>query len=93
MNNMDKNEIQDQQMNVGLNPQHIPILYTDMVFMNVNEDGVTFDICQKVGTTNQFQVISRIGMSREHAKRFVTKLSEILALTMGHSQSGEKEKN
>lgn len=80
----------DQNFNINLNPAHTPILYTDMVYMNVNEDGVIFDICQKVGPTNQFQVVSRIGMSRDHAKKFVKKLSEILALTMGQSQTGEK---
>lgn len=92
MSTIDKNKKTHihSQFNINLNPQQTPILYTDMVFMNVNEDGVTFDVCQKVANTNQLQVISRIGMSREHAKKFVKKLSEILALTMGHSQTGEK---
>lgn len=80
----------DPHFSVKLNPEKVPVLYTDTIFMNVNEDGVTFDICQKVGNSNQVQVISRIGMSREHAKKFVKKLSEILALTTGHTQSGEK---
>lgn len=77
------------QLNVNINPNN-PIVYTDMVFMNVNEDGITFDVCQKVGTTNQYQVVSRIGMSRVHAKKFVKKLTELLALTEGRSQTGDK---
>lgn len=79
------------EIKINLNPENTPIHYTDMVFMNVNEDGVTMDICQKVGSSNQYQVSTRIGMSREHAKKFVKKLSEILALTQGSSQTGEKK--
>ncbi len=81
---------EDQQFQINLNPEKVNILYTDTVFMNVNDDGVTFDICQKVGNSNQLQVVSRIGMSRDHAHKFVKKLSEILALTHGHSQTREK---
>lgn len=80
----------DQQFQVNLNPETVKILYTDTVFMNVNDDGVIFDICQKVGNSTQLQVVSRIGMSREHANKFVKKLSEILALTHGHSQTSSK---
>lgn len=85
---MAKNE--EQQFQVNLNPEKAIIQYTDTIFMNVNDDGVIFDVCQKVGNSNQLQVVSRIGMSREHANKFVKKLSEILALTHGHSQTGEK---
>lgn len=80
----------EQQLQINLNPEKAQILYTDTVFMNVNDDGITFDICQKVGNSNQLQVVSRIGMSREHAKKFVHKLSEILALTTGHSRTSDK---
>lgn len=81
---------EEQQFQVSVNPEKTPIMYTDTVFMNVNDDGVTLDICQKVGNSTQLQVVTRIGMSREHAHKFVKKLSEILALTHGHSQTGEK---
>lgn len=80
----------EENINININPQTSPILYTDMIFMNVNDDGVTFDVCQKTGSSNQANVVSRIGMSRQHAEKFVKKLSEILALTAGHSQTGEK---
>ncbi len=78
------------QHQINLNPENTPVLYTDMVYMNVNEDGVMLDVCQKVGPTSQFHVVSRIGMSREHAKKLVKQLSEILALTQAQSQTGEK---
>lgn len=85
---MAKND--EQQFQVSLNPEKTQIAYTDTIFMNVNDDGVTFDICQKVGNSNQVQVVSRIGMSRDHAQKFVKKLSEILALTHGHSRTTDK---
>lgn len=81
---------EEQQFQITVNPEKAQILYTDTVFMNVNDDGVTFDICQKVGNSSQLQVVSRIGMSREHAQKFVKKLSEILALTHGHSRTSDK---
>lgn len=79
-----------QKLQINLNPEKVNILYTDTVFMNVNNDGVILDVCQKVGNSNQLQVVSRIGMSRDHANKFVKKLTEILALTHGHSQTSEK---
>lgn len=85
---MSKNT-EEQNIQVSL-PANLPILYTDMVFMNVNEDGVIIDVCQKGAGQNQFQVVSRIGMSKEHAKKFVKKLSEIIALTTSHSGSSKE---
>lgn len=81
---------QDEQLNINLNPNQTPILFTDIVFMDVNEDGLILDICQKIGPTNQVHVVARIGMSREHAKKFTKKMTELLALTEGKSQTGEK---
>lgn len=83
-------EQHQHQLNVNIDPKQTPILYTDMVFMNATEDGVTFDVCQKTGPSHQLQVVTRIGMSREHAKKFAQKLGEILALTTAHSQTGNK---
>jgi len=80
----------NKQLNINLDPNKTPILYTDMVHMNVTEDGVTIDVCQRVGNTSQMNVVSRIGMSRAHAEKFVRKLTEILALTTAQSQTSDK---
>lgn len=48
------------------------------------------DICQKAGSSNQIHVVSRIGMSRDHAKKFSKKLNEILALTASHTHREDK---
>lgn len=86
---MKKDETKEQ-IKINLNPEKVHIAYTDSIFINVNDDGVTLDICQKVGNSNQIQVISRVGMSKIHAAKFAKKLNEILALTSEHSHSTEK---
>lgn len=75
------------QQEIVVTAPNIPIVYTDSIFMNVNEDGVTIDICQKGISQNQLQVVARVGMSKEHAKKFVKRLSEILALTATRSET------
>ena len=74
---------------INLSPDTTPIFYTDSIFMSTNEDGVTLDVGQKVGP-KQLKIVSRVGMSRNHAKKFVKKLSELLALTEGNSTTGNK---
>lgn len=74
-------EKKEKKVQINLNPAHTPVLYTDTIFMNVNDDGVTLDMGQKVGKGEQLTIVTRVGMSREHAKKFVKKLSELLALS------------
>lgn len=64
-----------------------PIFYTDSVFIVANEDGLIFDILQRIGNTNQAKVVSRIGMSRSHAKKFAAELGKLLAITEGHAKT------
>lgn len=85
---MDKEE----KLNININPDTTPILYTDNIIMSTNDDGFILDVCQKIGNSNQLKVVSRIGMSRNHAKKFVEKMGKLLALTEGTSQTG-KNKN
>lgn len=69
----------DDKLNVSVSS---PILYTDAISMQTNEDGVILDVIQRVGDKN-LQIVSRIGMSREHAKKVVKSLGELLAMTEG----------
>ncbi|MCL5970835.1 MAG: hypothetical protein M1450_05045 [Patescibacteria group bacterium] len=83
----------DQKQNevsINVNLDTTPILYTDNVFMSVNEDGLVLDICQKIGPTNQMRIVSRVGMSKNHAKKFLKELGNLLALTEGKGQTGTK---
>lgn len=85
---MDKK--QDQGFNVTVNLDTTPILYTDSIHMTTNPLGVVFDVMQRVGPTNQVRIVSRIGMSREHAKKVAQELAKLLALTEGNAQTSEK---
>ena len=86
----DKNQ-KDQEIQVNLNPDTTPILYTDNILINTNEDGVVINFGQMLGFGNQLKIISRIGMSRNHAKKLLKELSRLLALTEGQAQTGEKK--
>jgi hypothetical protein len=79
------------KVGLNINLDTTPILYTDNVFMNANEDGIVLDVGQKVFNTNQVRVVARIGMSRSHAKKFVSEMGKLLAMTEGHLQSGERK--
>ncbi|MFW5703232.1 MAG: hypothetical protein ACOCXQ_00150 [Patescibacteria group bacterium] len=74
-------------INVDVNLDTTPILYTDNIIMTINENGVVFDIGQKLGPTNKLRIVNRVGMSREHAKKFLTELGKIIAMTEGTSQT------
>jgi len=84
-----KQNTKQQNLEISINLDTTPIIYTDNIFMTINEDGLVLDICQKLGPTNQIRIVNRIGMSREHAKKFVKKLNELLSQTEGKIQSGK----
>ena len=84
----DKKEKSDLQINVNLDTTSI--LYTDNIIMTINEDGVVLDVCQKLGPTNQVRVVSRIGMSKSHAKKFLKSFGDLLEHSEGNVQTGVK---
>lgn len=81
---------QDKNISVNVNLDTTPIVYTDNIFMTTNADGVVLDIAQTLGATNQVRIVSRVGMSRSHAKKFVTELGKLLAMTEGSKQTGKQ---
>lgn len=86
---METKNIDKTGISVNVNLDSTPILYTDNIFMTTNEDGVMVDVCQKLGKTNQLRIVSRFGMSRTHAKKFLKELGKLLAMTEGKSETGE----
>jgi hypothetical protein len=92
-NYMANNPGDENGVNVNINLDTTPVLYTDNIFVSINEDGVTLDFAQKVGPTKQLRIVSRVGMSREHAKKFYKILGDQLNLIAGQVQTGEKIKN
>jgi transcriptional regulator with XRE-family HTH domain len=60
-------------------PSDARISYTDMVHVTINNYGVVLNFMQGAGLNNQPMVVSRVGMSREHAKSVLELLQRTLA--------------
>jgi len=78
---------------VSINLDKTPILYTDSVMITGNEDGVIFDFCQRVGPGPQMRVVSRIGMSREHARKLLMAFTGQMEREPGKAQTATKTVN
>ena len=76
-------------LEVSVNFDTTPVLYTDSISMVSNEDGIVFDVLQRVGNTSNVRIVSRIGMSRTHAKKFIKECGNLLAITEGQKQTGK----
>lgn len=85
-----KNNPPQSNLEVNVNPEKTPILYTDNVFMTTSENGVTLDFSQKLGPTNKIQIVARVGMSREHATKLMKELGKLLIMTDGQIQTNKK---
>ncbi|PJC32894.1 hypothetical protein CO051_02320 [Candidatus Roizmanbacteria bacterium CG_4_9_14_0_2_um_filter_39_13] len=83
-----QNNIENYEVNLNLDST--PILYSDNVMMHINDFGVVLDIGQNLGDSKKVRLVSRIGMSREHAEKLVQELGKLLAMTKGQKQTGEK---
>lgn len=83
-------EKQKREFSVNVNAQETPVLYTDNILMSVNEDGVVLDVCQRLGQSNQLQVVARMGMSTSHARKLVKQLGELLMMSTGERRTGKE---
>lgn len=72
--------MKDDEKNNPQNPEGIQVnispdtkvLYSDSMFVHVGPFGVVLDFAQTVGPTNKQQtIVSRVGMSKEHAKAMI----------------------
>lgn len=88
-----KSKAEQSSYAVNVNLDTTPILYTDNIFMSTNPYGLVLDVCQKIGSSNQFRIVGRIGMSREHAKKFLEEMGKLLAMTDGQRETGKKVEN
>lgn len=66
------------QQVVGITSQDARIIYTDMVQVMVNKYGVIVNFLQGAGPSNQPLAVSRIGMSKEHARSVIDVLQKTL---------------
>ncbi|MCA9331229.1 helix-turn-helix domain-containing protein [Candidatus Saccharibacteria bacterium] len=54
------------------------ILYSDMVHVGVNKQGVVLNFMQNVGPDNKIMPVSRVGMSKDHARALIQLLQDCL---------------
>jgi transcriptional regulator with XRE-family HTH domain len=72
-------------------PLDARIVYTDMVHVMVNNYGVVMNFMQGAGPNNKPLAVTRIGMSREHAKSVLKVLQETLDMSDQQAASAEDE--
>ncbi len=63
---------------VTVDTSKTPIYYTNSVYVASDDLGVVLDFAQRIGPTNDQNIVARVGMSAEHAKRLVKTLNENL---------------
>lgn len=76
--------------NLNLDPIRTPVLYADSVYIKSSKNGLVLDFAQQVGTTDQFNVVSRVGLSKEHAHDLIDHLEALLRVEgVGNTQKSE----
>lgn len=64
------------------------VVYTDGMHANVNDHGVILQFMQQAPNGQQPNVVSRVGMSREHAERII----QVLQQTLSQYEANKKQK-
>lgn len=82
-------QTQKPEQKVNVNVESTPVLYSDMIIWNMNKEGVVLNFGQRIMGSDQVTIVSRIGMSRELAKKLNDFMKD-LALTEAEGQIGKK---
>jgi len=72
-------------------PENNPVLYAGAVYIDASPFGVVFNFAQQVGPTNSLVVVSRIGMSTEHAEDLCKKTLDLVAKGKGKKETSSDE--
>ena len=57
-------------------PEGTNVLYCDSAFITASNFGIVFDFAQSMASTNTQTVVSRIGMSKNHAEAMLKVLEQ-----------------
>jgi transcriptional regulator with XRE-family HTH domain len=74
VNNGEVETGKEMKKEIQVSMKDVPVLYSDSAFVTANQFGIVFDFAQSIGSTNNQNVVARIGMSIDHARA----LSEVL---------------
>jgi transcriptional regulator with XRE-family HTH domain len=77
-----------QAMTVGVTAYDARIVYTDMIQVMVNNYGVIINFMQGAGPGSQPMAVSRVGMSKEHARSVL----EVLQKTLDQADNNPAQK-
>lgn len=69
-------EDQSQQINFGVDPNKVPIMFVESYLIGSNENSVTFNFAQPVLEGQQQNIVARVAMTREQAKEFLKNLND-----------------
>lgn len=83
---------QDGETTIMAASSDIRINYTDMVHVMVNKYGVVLNFMQSGGPNGQPLMISRVGMSKEHASNVLETLQKTLDVTVTKALPAPKVK-
>ncbi len=84
--NDDEGEAKKSQ-SIAINPADLRIVYTDMLQVMVNNYGVIINFMQGAGPNGAPLAVSRIGMSKEHARSVI----EVLKTTLEQSENPDSK--
>lgn len=79
------------EQNAFVAPSDSRILYTDMVHVSVNNYGVVVNFLQGMGMDGKPLVVSRVGMSREHANSLIDVLQRTVRMADAPKQQQQKQ--
>lgn len=68
----------DHRNTVFVMPFDVRIVYADMAHVSANDYGVVVNFLQSGGSNSQPMAISRVGMSKEHARNVIRLMQEAL---------------
>ena len=66
----------EQQVNFGVDPNKVPLLFVETYLIGSNENSVTFNFAQPVLDGQQQNIVARVAMTREQAKQFLKNLND-----------------
>ena len=75
-----------EETTVLVTPHDARIVYTDMLQVMVNNYGVIMNFMQGAGPSNQPLAVSRVGMSKEHARTII----DVLQKTLDQAENTKK---
>ena len=70
----------------------LKINYTDLVHVSVNNFGLVLNFMQNAGPNNQPMVVSRLGMSREHALSVIEVMSDAIKKSVEQDKQNRVKK-